>query len=134
MLLGRQHLRVARLADDDSAPAPAAAASRPPAETRQEPASRSVFASLVSGAAPDRLLAEPTAPAEARDGTPAILPLAAIGFGPGMLLRLGQLGLHTTADLARADAEQLRAELGGISRLVDVEGWVAQARQMVARA
>jgi hypothetical protein len=56
-------------------------------------------------------------------------PLAEIGFGPGMLIRLSQLGLHTTTDLARADAGQLRVALGDISRLVDVETWISHARQ-----
>jgi predicted flap endonuclease-1-like 5' DNA nuclease len=56
-------------------------------------------------------------------------PLAEIGFGPGMLIRLSQLGVHTTADLALADAEQLRLELGDISRLVDVEAWINSARR-----
>jgi predicted flap endonuclease-1-like 5' DNA nuclease len=55
-------------------------------------------------------------------------PLAEIGFGPGMLIRLSQLGLYTTADLARADAARLRTELGEISRLVDVEAWIRSAR------
>ena len=55
-------------------------------------------------------------------------PLAEIGFGPGMLIRLGQLGLRTTGDLADADANDLRTALGDISRLVDVEAWIASAR------
>ena len=55
-------------------------------------------------------------------------PLAEIGFGPGMLIRLSQLGLRTTGDLADADANDLRTALGDISRLVDVEAWIASAR------
>ncbi len=55
--------------------------------------------------------------------------LAEIGIGPGMLMRLGQLGLKTRGDLARANAEQLRASLGDISRLIDVETWIASARR-----
>jgi hypothetical protein len=55
--------------------------------------------------------------------------LAEISIGPGMLMRLRQLGLQTTADLARADAGQLRSALGDISRLVDVETWINTARQ-----
>ena len=61
-------------------------------------------------------------------------PLAEIGFGPGMLIRLSQLGLHTTAELAQADAGELRAALGEISRLVDVEAWIANARHKAASA
>jgi hypothetical protein len=56
-------------------------------------------------------------------------PLAEYGFGPGMVIRLGQLGLHTAGDLAQADVAQLRAALGDISRLVDVEGWIQTARR-----
>jgi hypothetical protein len=56
-------------------------------------------------------------------------PLAESGFGRGMVIRLGQLGLHTTGDLAQADVGQLRAALGDISRLVDVEGWIQDARR-----
>jgi len=59
-------------------------------------------------------------------------PLAEIGFGPGMLIRLGQLGLNTIGDLAQTDAMELRASLGAISRLLDVETWISHARQAVA--
>lgn len=58
-------------------------------------------------------------------------PLAEMGFGPSMLIRLGQIGLRTVGDLARTDATRLRAELGEISRLVDVDGWILRARQVV---
>jgi hypothetical protein len=61
-------------------------------------------------------------------------PLAEIGFGPGMLIRLSQLGLHTTGDLAQAEPEALRAALGEISRLVDVEAWITSARQTASAA
>ncbi|HYZ21248.1 MAG TPA: hypothetical protein VE690_03730 [Rhodopila sp.] len=115
---------------------PALAAASP-----QAAPSGSVFASLVNSAASEpqpvsriALMPEPRVSSVAKHAASADLPLAAVGFGPGMLLRLGQLGLHTTGDLARADAELLRAELGGISRLVDVEAWIAQARQSLARA
>jgi hypothetical protein len=56
-------------------------------------------------------------------------PLAEIGFGPGMLIRLSHLGVHTVGDLARADPAGLRQALGDISRLVDVETWINNARQ-----
>jgi predicted flap endonuclease-1-like 5' DNA nuclease len=56
-------------------------------------------------------------------------PLAVIGFGPGMLIRLSQLGVHTMADLATANPAQLRTGLGDISRLVDVDTWIRNARQ-----
>jgi hypothetical protein len=79
----------------------------------------------VDAAAPE----PPAAAAPASDPPLADPPLAEIGFGPGMLIRLSQLGLHTTGDLARADAVTLRTALGDISRLVDVETWIAAARQ-----
>lgn len=74
----------------------------------------------------------PEKPAEKPHGPPHDPPLAEIGFGPGMLIRLSQLGLHTIGDLAGADAAQLRVSLGDISRLVDVETWVNSARQTAA--
>jgi hypothetical protein len=77
----------------------------------------------------------PPAPADEPPAEPTVAsdqsydpPLAEIGFGPGMLIRLSQLGLHTTADLAQANAGELRAALGDISRLVDVETWISNAR------
>ncbi|MEJ1975996.1 MAG: hypothetical protein WDN49_07685 [Acetobacteraceae bacterium] len=58
-------------------------------------------------------------------------PLSEMGFGPGMLIRLGQLGLYSVGDLARSDASELRAALGDISRLINVEAWINQAREIV---
>ncbi len=63
----------------------------------------------------------------ADDGAPA-LPKLVVGFGPGMLLRLRQLGYRTPDDLADADPDALRGALGEISRLLDVEAWIASAR------
>jgi predicted flap endonuclease-1-like 5' DNA nuclease len=71
--------------------------------------------------------ASPDAPHAARPTVDP--PLAEIGFGPGMLIRLSQLGLHTIGDLAQADASGLRIALGDISRLIDVETWINNARQ-----
>jgi hypothetical protein len=73
--------------------------------------------------------AAPCEPAATEPRAPFDPPLAEIGFGPGMLIRLSQLGLHTTGELAQANAAQLRSELGDISRLIDVETWIAAARQ-----
>ena len=110
-------------------------------ETAEVPAAGSVFASLISSAASDRqdrsrggfAATEPVMPTRSARAMLTDPPLSDMGFGPGMLLRLSQLGLHTTADLARADAEQLRAELGEISRLCDVETWITRARQITSR-
>lgn len=137
---------------EEPEPASAAAPSEPAAAP--DPADPgSVFAGLVSLAAAERSAAlpdpEPTAPngAEAAPVPPAAPdpagpqgraapepelppdpPLAEIGFGPGMLIRLSQLGLRTIGDLARSDAAALRQALGDISRLVDVETWIENAR------
>lgn len=73
---------------------------------------------------------------QAAAGTPPVYdpPLAEIGFGPGMLIRLSQLGLYTTSDLAQADPVELRSSLGEISRLVDVDAWIRSARQTASSA
>jgi predicted flap endonuclease-1-like 5' DNA nuclease len=60
---------------------------------------------------------------------PASLPLSDIGFGPGMIIRLSQLGITSIADMAAADPTALRNALGDISRLVNVENWIASARK-----
>lgn len=98
----------------------------------------SVFASLMNGqpplpteapvqsaTPPPPMTAEPAAGSQKR---PA---LAELGFGQGMLLRLNQIGLRTVADLAHADPSDLRAALGGSSRLVDVDGWIVRARRVL---
>jgi hypothetical protein len=89
----------------------------------------SLSAAITFAATADDL--EPAAPVVTSAYDP---PLAEIGFGPGMLIRLSQLGLHTITDLAEANAEQLRLELGDISRLVDVEAWIRNARQTACTA
>ena len=60
------------------------------------------------------------------------LPLARLGFGAGMSARLHQLGIHDTADLAAVNPAGLREALGEISRLVDIDAWVAHARALNA--
>jgi len=60
--------------------------------------------------------------------------LADIGFGPGMVLRFSQLGIANAADLARADAMNLRDSLGDISRLINVEFWIESARRACGTA
>jgi hypothetical protein len=49
-------------------------------------------------------------------------------LGPGMRLRLEQVGYGTDTALAAADPAALRASLGEISRLLNVEAWIAAAR------
>jgi len=51
-------------------------------------------------------------------------------LGPGMLARLRLLGYGHIADLADADPVALRHGLGDISRLLNVEGWIAEAKRI----
>ncbi len=50
-------------------------------------------------------------------------------LGPGMQFRLRQLGFGSDAALAEADPATLRAALGEISHLLNVELWIEQARR-----
>ena len=51
-------------------------------------------------------------------------------LGPGMLARLRLLGYGRIADLADADPVALRHGLGDISRLLNVEGWIEEAKRI----
>jgi predicted flap endonuclease-1-like 5' DNA nuclease len=84
------------------------------------------------------VLQAPVAPAP---GVPApVVPARSIGsgddlgaiaeLGPGMRLRLAQLGVHTLDDLARADPAALRLGLGEVSRMLRVERWIEAARSL----
>jgi hypothetical protein len=59
---------------------------------------------------------------------PDTSPLETLNLGPAMVARLKLLGINDAADVANADADTLRQELGEISRLVDVASWIARAR------
>jgi hypothetical protein len=59
--------------------------------------------------------------------------LSEIGFGPGMILRLGQIGIETADALANADPSQLRLSLGDASTLINVDAWIANAREATRR-
>jgi hypothetical protein len=144
---GRKQPAPAREGQPPSAEPPEAAAPPPPEATA--PATHeaaSVFAGLVSLAVAERVseaaamppvtlppvpqaAAASPAPEPPPPELPPDPPLAEIGFGPGMLIRLSHLGVHTVGDLARADPAGLRQALGDISRLVDVETWINNARQ-----
>jgi predicted RecB family nuclease len=54
--------------------------------------------------------------------------LASIGFGPGMTIRLSQVGIETVSDLAQANPAALRHALGDISQLINVDVWIASAQ------
>jgi predicted flap endonuclease-1-like 5' DNA nuclease len=79
--------------------------------------------------APPQTALEEQAPAPAEPPKPP--PLSAIGFGPGMIIRLRQLGIETAADLAAADPAALRTALGDITRLINVHAWIATAQKAV---
>lgn len=75
----------------------------------------------------------PAAPPDAGNKHDEIsLPLSAIGFGPGMTIRMGQLGIETVSQLAAADPVWLRTSLGDLSQLVHAELWIATARKACA--
>jgi len=63
---------------------------------------------------------------------PEALTLSAIGFGPGMVIRFRQLGIVTAADLAASDPATLRTALGDITRLINVNDWIATAQKAIA--
>ena len=52
------------------------------------------------------------------------------GIGASMEMRLSTLGITTFAQLAEASPGEIRARLGDFGRLADVEGWIAQARDL----
>ena len=157
--LARQAARCQGQAAGEPAQALAAEPPAPVAALPEAGEPASVFASLISLAVAEKRTkiteaADDTAPPVAQDAVADVTPpddaaagasepaeparydppLAEIGFGPGMLIRLSQLGLRTIGDLAHADANDLRAALGDISRLVDVEAWIASARMTASTA
>ena len=125
-------------------PAPAAAPSkiadliiRSCGEPANSDADGSIFATYCDAAAapPPLTGAVPPAtppPAENASVAPIMsepMPLSVIGFGPGMTMRMGQLGIMCVADLAAADAGSLGAALGDLSELVHADLWIASARK-----
>jgi hypothetical protein len=49
-------------------------------------------------------------------------------------MRFRQLGIETAADLAAADSASLRSALGDITRLINVDIWIASAQKACAEA
>ena len=101
-------------------------------------AGASVFAAFCVSAempAPEESQAvDPDTVPDERPETPAptvpraVVSLAAIGFGPGMVIRMSQLGIETADDLAAADATWLQSALGDLSELVHADRWIASAK------
>jgi len=84
----------------------------------------------VDGPQAEAAVPSPAAPVAPPSGPP----LAAIGFGPGMIIRFGQLGIETAADLAASDPDALRTALGDITRLINVEMWIEAAKRACSGA
>lgn len=56
------------------------------------------------------------------------------GAGIGLVWMLQRCGVSSLADLAAADADRLRREMGLVGELLDLSGWIAFARDAVAQA
>jgi predicted flap endonuclease-1-like 5' DNA nuclease len=106
----------------------------PPAEA-PEPEPEAAAAPAPEPALPEPALPEPALPEPASPEAAApTLDLSEIAeLGPGMRARLRLLGCLDIADLAQAEPEPLREALGEISRLLNVEAWIAEARRLAAR-
>ena len=76
---------------------------------------------------------EMSAPSDHDTPAAASLPLSAIGFGPGMTIRMRQVGIETVSDLAASEPAALRSALGDISQLINVDLWIASARKTQAQ-
>jgi hypothetical protein len=123
-------------------------AAEKPEQTASPASAASVFASYIGSGEVKAATPEPVADAAASvplaaaaqaapapEAQPAPrIPLSAIGFGPGMMIRLSQLGIETASDLAAADASSLRSALGDISRLINVDLWIASAQDACTKA
>ena len=144
--------------DEEAPPAPPELASEP-ASTVSEPAASAAVtpareeasdAALPTGAAPDEPPgadgeavgeANPTASEPiAGDGpdAPAAMGESDLhslpGAGIGLVWMLHRCGVRNLADLAAADAERLRREIGRVGDLLDLSGWIAFARDAVEDA
>ena len=106
----------------DSTPEPAPAAAPHPAS---EAAPQTLPASDPEPAPPVAMEC-PAPPAPPAPSAPRAL--SSIGFGPGMTIRLSQVGIETISDLAQANPAALRHALGDISQLINVDVWIASAQ------
>jgi predicted flap endonuclease-1-like 5' DNA nuclease len=52
------------------------------------------------------------------------------GIGLGRQQILNRIGIHTFADLAKCDPERIRHALGPSAHLVNVDGWVQEAKRL----
>jgi len=88
-------------------------------------------------AAPKPAMAAPK-PAVARPEANAAIPIPAKpthddltlvhGIGPGMQAHLNNAGVFTFKQLAKADVDHLRKELGDVARLARMDDWIGEAK------
>jgi predicted flap endonuclease-1-like 5' DNA nuclease len=103
---------------------------------KPKPALSSAAEIIADGLAPVAALQEAVAAALATTTRPTeapaagvTLPITAIpSLGPGLVWRLNQCGIHTLADLAACEPDDLRGRLGRIGRIANVEQWIQHAR------
>ena len=50
------------------------------------------------------------------------------GAGDGLVWMLGQCGINTLVELARADADELTERMGLVGQMLDLQAWIAFAR------
>lgn len=123
--------RVVPVIMEPEAPPSQVKSARPKKPAKAPKARANVAAIIAEGFAPVAALQQAVSAAiEAKAATDAAtLSVGMVpSLGPGMVWRLNQLGLRTLADLAAADAEDLRVKLGKLGRMVNVEQWIAHAR------
>jgi hypothetical protein len=124
--------RLQRLGRGKPLPEAIAPVHAPPEDNLPAPnGENSIFSQIIDGAQAEAAK-PPAAPETAEEKS--VLPLSAIGFGPGMVIRFRQLGIETAADLAASDPASLRTALGDITRLINVDLWIATARKATAEA
>jgi predicted flap endonuclease-1-like 5' DNA nuclease len=105
------------------------------AETPAEPAPAAAEAAPAQQApGPDAAPPDSAAHMAAAPEPEPRLPLSSIGFGPGMMIRMSHLGIESVQELAAADPTWLRGALGDISRLINVDLWIASARNACSKA
>lgn len=114
--------------DADSAGTGDEAAAPAPPERAVPEASVDPEGSVVARDAPG-----PVDPPQPADGLATVDPdsdlFALPGAGAGMIWMFHQCGIRSLADLARADARDLSLRLGVVGHILNVEPWIAFARQ-----
>lgn len=140
--LGKAPAPESALATVEVAPAASGSVGQKVEQAEAPVTGSSMFAQFIGGVQAEVAAVAP-APAHAAGeaSTPSVSvssaaapPLSSIGFGPGMVIRFRQLGIETAADLATADAAGLRTALGDITRLINVDIWIASAQKACAEA